>query len=183
MTSVVDLWRRVPWWAQALLVFGAARVVTTVILLVFAAGQQANSWTGASPGYADFASMWDGRWYNIVAEVGYPSELPLTGDGHVAEPFLLHEKVGRGVAEVLGVAGLVEERAPVVGAARGLDHEHHLVRHLDRHAERARILQRAVLDVEDDVLLSVEVDGSPSQSTGPIPTRPRAELSRPYWGW
>ena len=83
--SVTDLWRRVPWWGQALLVFGAARTVTTGILLVFAAAQPANAWTAASPRYADFASIWDGRWYNIVAELGYPSELPLTVDGHVAE--------------------------------------------------------------------------------------------------
>lgn len=83
--SVVDLWHRVPWWGQALLVFAAARIVTTGILLVVAAGQPANAWTGPSPGYADFASIWDGRWYNIVAEVGYPSELPLTADGHVTE--------------------------------------------------------------------------------------------------
>lgn len=83
--SVSGLWLRVPWWGQALLVYGAARIVTTGILLAFAAAQPANAWTGASPGYADFASIWDGHWYNIVAEVGYPSELPLTADGHVAE--------------------------------------------------------------------------------------------------
>ncbi|MET1051876.1 MAG: hypothetical protein ABWX65_04475 [Mycetocola sp.] len=83
--SVVDLWLRIPWWGQALLVFAAARVVTTGMLLVVAAGQPANAWTGASPGYADFASIWDGRWYNIVAESGYPTALPLTPDGHVGE--------------------------------------------------------------------------------------------------
>lgn len=82
---VADLWRRFPWWAQALLIFGAARLGTTAILLVVAAGQPANAWTGASPGYADFASIWDGRWYNIIAESGYPSVLPLTDDGHVGE--------------------------------------------------------------------------------------------------
>ena len=83
---------------------------------------------------------------------------PALGDRDVAEPLLLHRQVARGVAEVLGVAGLVEERAPVVGAADRLDHEHHLVRHLDRRAERARRLLRPLLDVELDVLLAVEVD-------------------------
>jgi hypothetical protein len=83
--SVADLWRRIPWWAQALLVFGAARVVTTGIMLVIAAGQPANAWTGPSPGYADFASIWDGHWYHIIAESGYPSVLPRTEDGHVGE--------------------------------------------------------------------------------------------------
>jgi hypothetical protein len=79
------LWQRVPWWGQALLVFFAARAVTTVLLLVAAAGQPANAWTGPSPGYADFASIWDGRWYNIVAESGYPSVLPRTESGYVGE--------------------------------------------------------------------------------------------------
>jgi hypothetical protein len=83
--SVPDLWRRIPWWGQALLVFGAARVVTTGILLVVAAGQPANAWTGPSPGYADFASIWDGRWYQIIAESGYPGVLPRTAEGNVAE--------------------------------------------------------------------------------------------------
>ena len=59
----------------------------------------------------------------------------------------------RGVREVLGVAGLVEERLPVVVAADRLDHEHHLAGDLDRRAERARALPRALLEVEVDVLL------------------------------
>lgn len=80
-----DRFRGMPWWAAVLVVFGAARVVTTVFLLVLAAAQPENAWTGASPRYIDFASMWDGRWYNIVAVSGYPSSLPLTEDGHVGE--------------------------------------------------------------------------------------------------
>jgi hypothetical protein len=83
--SIPDLWLRIPWWGQALLIFGAARAVTTAILLVVAAGQSANAWTGPSPGYADFASIWDGRWYHIIAETGYPSVLPRTEDGQVGE--------------------------------------------------------------------------------------------------
>jgi hypothetical protein len=56
------------------------------------------------------------------------------------------------------VPGLVEEGAPVVGAADRLDHEHHLVGHLDRRAEGPRRLLRALLDVEVHVGLAVEVD-------------------------
>ena len=59
---------------------------------------------------------------------------------------------------MLGVAGLVEERAPVVVAADRLDHEHHLARDLDRRAERARALAGARLEVEVDVPLRAEVD-------------------------
>jgi hypothetical protein len=78
-------YRLTPWWAKVIVVFVLSRVVTTAIMLNFAARQQDNSWTPASPGYADFASIWDGHWYYIISAVGYPSELPLTADGHVAE--------------------------------------------------------------------------------------------------
>lgn len=76
---------RLPWWAVVLAVFAASRVVTTVIMLGFADRQRVNAWTGASPGYFDFASLWDGHWYFIIAMTGYPVELPRTEDGHVAE--------------------------------------------------------------------------------------------------
>ena len=59
---------------------------------------------------------------------------------------------------MLGMPGLVEERAPVVGPAHRLDDEHDLARHLDRRAERAGRLVRSLLDVEVDVLLRVQVD-------------------------
>lgn len=85
MRTIRVRWRVAPWWAQALLVYGAARIVTTAMMLWFAAHQEQNPWTGASPGYAAFASIWDGRWYQIVALGGYPSELPLTDGGHVGE--------------------------------------------------------------------------------------------------
>ena len=59
---------------------------------------------------------------------------------------------------MLGVAGLVEERAPVVGAAHRLDDEDDAAGNLDRRTERARALLRALLDVELDVLLRLQVD-------------------------
>jgi Gpi18-like mannosyltransferase len=74
-----------PWWVKVLAVFAASRVVSTAILLSFAARQPENAWTDASPNYFDFAKIWDGHWYFIIAVAGYPSELPRTADGHVAE--------------------------------------------------------------------------------------------------
>ena len=59
---------------------------------------------------------------------------------------------------MLRVAGLVEERAPVVRAAHRLDDEDHAPGDLDRRAERAGALLRPLLDVELDVLLRAEVD-------------------------
>jgi hypothetical protein len=73
------------WWAKVLVVFVVSRLVTSAILLWFASRQEVNAWTGAHPGYLDFAKIWDGHWYFIVALAGYPSELPVTDDGHVGE--------------------------------------------------------------------------------------------------
>ena len=74
-----------PWWVKVLLVFIASRVVTTTILLAAAAAQKINPWTGANPDYFDYAKIWDGHWYYIIALTGYPSVLPVTADGHVGE--------------------------------------------------------------------------------------------------
>lgn len=73
------------WWVQVLLVFIASRVVSTCILLIAAANQVANPWSGAHPDLVAFSSFWDAEWYFRIAVYGYPSELPLTADGHVAE--------------------------------------------------------------------------------------------------
>jgi hypothetical protein len=77
--------RLAPWWVTVLLIFAASRVVTTVILVVFAWLQQGNPWTGAHPDYFSFAEIWDGTWYHIVAVSGYPSTLPQDSAGHVAQ--------------------------------------------------------------------------------------------------
>ncbi|HET6673018.1 MAG TPA: hypothetical protein VFG92_06545 [Agromyces sp.] len=78
-------WRLAPWWVKVVLVYVAARLVTTAFVLVLASVQGPNPWTGAHPGYFEYANLWDARWYQLILIGGYPSELPLTGDGQVAE--------------------------------------------------------------------------------------------------
>ena len=78
-------YRLTPWWGKVVLVWALSRLVTTSLVLVLASVQGANAWTGASPKYTDFATMWDGHWYNIVAIVGYPNVLPITEAGQVGE--------------------------------------------------------------------------------------------------
>src|SRR5690606_24262835 len=68
-----------------LVVYLASRVVSTAILLWFAAHQGPNPWTDAGPAYSDFGMLWDAHWYRIIAVVGYPSELPITDMGQVGE--------------------------------------------------------------------------------------------------
>jgi hypothetical protein len=78
-------YRLTPWWARVLVVFLVSRAATTGILLWFASMQQQNAFSSARPAYLDFAKIWDGSWYFSVTLSGYPTELPLTADGHVAE--------------------------------------------------------------------------------------------------
>ena len=78
-------YRLTPWWARVIVIFVASRVVTTTILLIFASLQRLNPWTGASPNYGNFATIWDGHWYYIIALAGYPVNLPVTPEGQVGE--------------------------------------------------------------------------------------------------
>ncbi len=84
-TALTVRYRLTPWWVKVIVVCVLSRFVTTAIMLAFASRQQQNAWTLAHPSYGDFASIWDGHWYYIIAVVGYPSQLPLTPDGHVGE--------------------------------------------------------------------------------------------------
>ena len=78
-------YRLVPWWLKVAVIWALSRVVTTTLVLVLASVQGQNPWTAAKPGYIAFATMWDSLWYNIVAVGGYPSELPVTAEGHIGE--------------------------------------------------------------------------------------------------
>ena len=85
LTMVRVRWRLLPWWAKVIAIFLASRVVTTVILAVFAANQPISYRTTASPDYFTFASLWDGQWYWLISQSGYPATLPLNDTGQVAE--------------------------------------------------------------------------------------------------
>ncbi|RNE63836.1 mannosyltransferase family protein [Cryobacterium tepidiphilum] len=88
-TVVLPRWRAryrlTPWWGRVLVIWLLSRVLTSAMVLTLARVQGPNPWTGAHPSYVDYANIWDGRWYNIVAVAGYPSVLPVTPDGHIAE--------------------------------------------------------------------------------------------------
>lgn len=75
--------RRLPWWAAALAVFAASRVVTTLLFLWVQGQATPQSRAGARPTLLDLASAWDGQWYWLIAEQGYPAVLPLTASGAV----------------------------------------------------------------------------------------------------
>ncbi|HEV7183374.1 MAG TPA: hypothetical protein VGN33_02670 [Leifsonia sp.] len=75
-------WSR--WWVPVLVVYAATRVITTILLQILASVQGPNPWTGPQPGYFDFATIWDGRWYYLVSLYGYPAVLPVA-HGHVEQ--------------------------------------------------------------------------------------------------
>ncbi|QZN87392.1 hypothetical protein K5O09_04360 [Cellulomonas sp. C5510] len=111
-----------PWWAQALGVYAAARAFSAVVLLVVARHQAATGWTGAAPGYADYAGlMWDATWYRRIAEGGYPATLPVGADGLVQQNewafFPLYPLLVRGVMAVTGGSWAVV--APTVSLLLG----------------------------------------------------------------
>jgi hypothetical protein len=75
--------RRLPGWAQALVVFAASRVLFTFVAFrtVDFAGwrRDGTHWT-----YLQIANNWDGTWYQRIAVQGYPAQLPHDGTGAVA---------------------------------------------------------------------------------------------------
>ena len=74
-----------PWWMAVTLVFVVGRLISTAMLIWYADHQLANDWTGAHPSLGDFSSIWDGRWYNLIAENGYPRILPHDANGEVEQ--------------------------------------------------------------------------------------------------
>lgn len=84
ITPALVRWRLLPWWARVLVVFGASRIVTTIVLLCFGV-VQARETGGAVPDLFTLSANWDGQWYWTIAANGYPRELPVNDAGHVTE--------------------------------------------------------------------------------------------------
>lgn len=78
-------------WAQAPIVlrigviYLAARAVTTAFLMLAGSLSTSLSRYGADAGITEFVLGWDAQWYWWIAVNGYPTDLPLTEAGHVAE--------------------------------------------------------------------------------------------------
>lgn len=68
--------------ARVTLIYWLSRILSIAIVMIFAWFQQKNWYTGAHPDYISYANLWDARWYQYIASVGYPNVLPLL-DGHV----------------------------------------------------------------------------------------------------
>ena len=75
----------VPRWVALVGIIVLSRVVSSVLMLWFANKQEANPWTAGQPDLIEFSRIWDSHWFRIIAEVGYPTTLPITDAGHVGE--------------------------------------------------------------------------------------------------
>ena len=139
-------WRLAPWWAKVMAVYFGARAITTAFVLVLASAQGPNAWTAASPGYFEYANMWDARWYQIIWVAGYPGELPLTDTGQVAENAWAFLPVFPAVSGALTFLGLPWNAASVtVAVLAGLGAALVLHRLMSRFLEPDRALFAVVL--------------------------------------
>ena len=78
-------WSALPAALRIGILFLAARVVTTAFLFAAAELSGVGSRFGEGANLATLALGWDAQWYWFLADYGYPSELPLTDSGAVAE--------------------------------------------------------------------------------------------------
>lgn len=73
-----------PVWAQVLTVYLLSRLAATAVIeLVAVTGQNPAGVRDLDPQYGDLAVVWDGQWYQQIAEHGYPDGLPMTPEGRV----------------------------------------------------------------------------------------------------
>ncbi len=84
-------------------VYAAARVVTTLFFLLAGAMSTESSRHGVAPGLGTLVLGWDATWYWLIAEQGYPTDLPLDAEGHVAENAWAFMPIFPFVAKVVGL--------------------------------------------------------------------------------
>lgn len=121
MTGPRALASRATFVAYVLALYAACRVVTTMILWAVMQRQVPTGMTGGDDvpvTYFAFTALWDGQWYQRIAEGGYPDVLPLTDSGKVGENpwafYPLFPFASRAVMELTGLD------FPVVGSTLAL---------------------------------------------------------------
>ena len=90
---VASQWERFRWVLPPLIIFAITRLISGAFLTIGAREQSAtlatspayhvNFPTERAPGYLGVVSNWDGQWYRAIAELGYPTSLPMDEGGVV----------------------------------------------------------------------------------------------------
>jgi hypothetical protein len=110
--------RRMPVALRIGIIYLAARVVTTAFLFIAAALSTTGSRFGEGANLGTLMIGWDAQWYWFAAVHGYPSELPLTATGDVAEnqwAFMpVYAFLSKGLGVLLGSWGVAAVLISVV---------------------------------------------------------------------
>jgi hypothetical protein len=88
----------------------------------------------ADPGYLGVMTNWDGQWYRVIAEHGYPTVLPRTGTGSVdMNPWAFFPVFPLAVGAIMWLTGLpFMIVGPVLSTLIGFGAIHLLFRFIDR---------------------------------------------------
>jgi hypothetical protein len=70
---------------RVLAVWALARTFSVLLLTIVSHYQAPVAWTGPHPNYFSMTVLWDGFWYRLIAESGYPPVLPTDAIGAVQE--------------------------------------------------------------------------------------------------
>jgi hypothetical protein len=101
--------------------YALCRVVTTTILLAVLPHQAPSGMTGGDDvpvTYFPFTALWDGQWYQRIAERGYPDTLPVADGGQVAQnPWAFYPLFPLAARAVMAVTGA---SFPVAGSTVAL---------------------------------------------------------------
>ncbi|MGV2983106.1 hypothetical protein ACNPNP_05295 [Microbacterium sp. AGC85] len=101
--SAARRWASVPVIARIGVIYVLGRLVTTGFLGLAAALSGPTSRFGADASIGSFILGWDAQWYWLVAWEGYPSVLPLTESGQVAENAWAFMPLYAYAAQVIGL--------------------------------------------------------------------------------
>jgi hypothetical protein len=71
--------------ARVLGIWAVFRGLSVVLLTIVSRYQTPVAWTGPHPNYFSMTVLWDGSWYRLIAENGYPSSLPVNLSGVVQQ--------------------------------------------------------------------------------------------------
>ncbi|WP_051687674.1 hypothetical protein [Curtobacterium sp. S6] len=72
-----------PIWTWLLGVYVASRIWGWIVFTIVGRQQQASPWSDGPMSYLQYIGIWDSDWYRHIAEIGYPSTLPISAGGTV----------------------------------------------------------------------------------------------------
>ena len=112
LRSVTARVRALPAWGEALVIYAISRVVSTAMLGTVFILASTSGWPFASkrkdPTFFTFLGSWDASWYRKIADMGYPTSLPLDAKGEVlsnAWAFLpVFPYLSKGLASLTGMS-------------------------------------------------------------------------------